>query len=135
MQRACWLPANASTCTVPAPLVLNPLIVAVCWTVCRRERCTQPQQSGVDKQADDKHWSRYSRALAAAAANPHQQVVQQPTEAIMILYFKKHLQRHMTATGLVGTEHMSLLSACSKMLNTMMEVEPAPPFLINPRCI
>ena len=59
--------------------------------------------------ADDQLPARYSRALAAAAANPQQQVVRQPTETIMVLYFKKHLQRHMTATGLAGTEHMSLI--------------------------
>ena len=30
----------------------------------------------------------------------------------MIAYFKKHLQRHMTATGLAGTEVLSLSAAC-----------------------
>ena len=69
----------------------------------------------IDKQADDEQFSRFTRALAAAASNPQQQVVQQPTEAMMVLYFKKHLQRHMTATGLAGTEHMSLLSACEAL--------------------
>lgn len=94
--------------------------------LCADASDAQPQQSGtssssgastgaIDKQADDEQWYRYSRALAAAAANPQQQVVQQPTEAIMVLYFKKHLQRHMTAIGLAGTEHMSLLSACSAL--------------------
>jgi hypothetical protein len=33
----------------------------------------------------------------------------------MVLYFKKHLQRHMTDTGLAGTEHMSLVSACQAL--------------------
>ena len=71
--------------------------------------------SAIDKQADDEQFSRFTRALAAAASNPQQQVVQQPTEAMMVLYFKKHLQRHMTATGLAGTEHMSLSSACEAL--------------------
>ena len=83
--------------------------------LCADASNAQPQQSGVVTSADDELPARYSRALAAAAANPQQQVVQQPTVAIMVLYFKKHLQRHMTATGLAGTEHMSLLSACSAL--------------------
>ena len=33
----------------------------------------------------------------------------------MVLYFKKHLQLHMAHVGLPGTEHMSLLSACSAL--------------------
>jgi hypothetical protein len=54
-------------------------------------------------------------ALAAAAAQPDRQVVQRPTTALMILYFKKYLQHHMTDTGVAGTEHMSLSSACSAL--------------------
>mmetsp|Transcript_35959 Transcript_35959/g.119062 ORF Transcript_35959/g.119062 Transcript_35959/m.119062 type:complete len:88 (-) Transcript_35959:811-1074(-) len=50
--------------------------------------------------------------MAAVAANPQQQVVQKPTAALMVLYFKKHLQRHMTVAGIAGTEHMSLSTAC-----------------------
>ena len=51
-------------------------------------------------------------ALSAAAANPDCQVIQRPTPELMIAYFKKHLQRHMTRTGLAGTEVLSLLAAC-----------------------
>ena len=54
-------------------------------------------------------------ALAAAYAQPERQVVQRPTAAIMVLYFKKHLQRHMASAGVVGTEHMSLVEACSAL--------------------
>lgn len=54
-------------------------------------------------------------ALAAAYAHPEQQVVQHPTPLLMVLYFKKHLQLHMAHVGLAGTEHMSLLSACSAL--------------------
>ena len=57
----------------------------------------------------------YLRAMAAVAANPQQQVVQRPTAALMVLYFKKHLQRHMTVAGIAGTEHMSLSTACSAL--------------------
>ena len=64
------------------------------------------------KQTMDEQLSCYVRAMAAVAAQPHVQVVQHPTAAIMVLYFKKHLQRHMTVAGLAGTEHMSLSSAC-----------------------
>ena len=64
------------------------------------------------KQTVDEQFSCYVRAMAAVAAQPLVQVVQHPTEAVMVLYFKKHLQRHMTVAGLAGTEHMSLSSAC-----------------------
>ena len=55
------------------------------------------------------------RALAAAVEQPERQVVQRPTAAIMVLYFKKHLQRHMTDAGVAGTQHMSLVEACSAL--------------------
>ena len=71
--------------------------------------------TAVDEQAVDEQWSTYTRAMAACTANPQRQVVQQPTAALMVLYFKKHLQRHMTAAGLGGTEHMSLSTACSAL--------------------
>ena len=64
------------------------------------------------KQTVDEQFSCYVRAMAAVAAQPHVQVIQHPTAAVMVLYFKKHLQRHMTVAGLAGTEHMSLSSAC-----------------------
>ena len=54
-------------------------------------------------------------ALAAAYTQPGRQVVQRPTAAIMVLYFKKHLQRHMASAGVAGTEHMSLVEACSAL--------------------
>ena len=64
------------------------------------------------KQTVDEQFSCYVRAMAAVAAQPLVQVIQHPTAAVMVLYFKKHLQRHMTVAGLAGTEHMSLSSAC-----------------------
>ena len=51
-------------------------------------------------------------ALSAAAAYPERQVVQCPTPELMVAYFKKHLQRHMTASGVAGTEDLSLSAAC-----------------------
>ena len=51
-------------------------------------------------------------ALSAAAAYPERQVVQSPTPELMVAYFKKHLQRHMTASGVAGTEDLSLSAAC-----------------------
>lgn len=76
---------------------------------------TSTTLDAIDEQADDEQWSRYARAMAARVANPQQQVVQQQTAALTVLYFKKYLQRHMTAAGLAGTEHMSLSSACSAL--------------------
>ena len=52
-----------------------------------------------------------SAALCALAAHPERQVVQSPTPELMVVYFKKHLQRHMTATGVAGTEDLSLSAA------------------------
>lgn len=53
-----------------------------------------------------------SAALCAVAAHPERQVIQsQPTPVLMVAYFKKYLQRHMTATGVAGTEDLSLSAA------------------------
>ena len=53
-----------------------------------------------------------SAALSAAAAHPECQVIQRPTPDLMVAYFKKHLQQHMTAMGLAGTEDLSLSAGC-----------------------
>ena len=53
-----------------------------------------------------------SAALSAVAAQSEHQVIQHPTPELMVAYFKKHLQKHMTAMGLAGTEDLSLSAAC-----------------------
>ena len=53
-----------------------------------------------------------SAALSAVAAQPEHQVIQHPTPELMVAYFKKHLQQHLTAMGLAGTEDLSLSAAC-----------------------
>ena len=53
-----------------------------------------------------------STALSAAAENSERQVIQRPTPELVVTYFKKHLQRHLTATGLAGTEDLSLSAVC-----------------------
>ena len=52
------------------------------------------------------------RALAAVAAHPERQCITRRPPSLMVLYFKKHLQHHMTDAGLVGTQYLSLTSAC-----------------------
>ena len=56
-----------------------------------------------------------SAAMSAVAAQPEHQVIQHPTPELMVAYFKKHLQRHMTDKGVAGTENMSLSSACNAL--------------------
>ena len=53
-----------------------------------------------------------SAAMSAVAAQPEHQVIQHPTPELMVAYFKKHLQQHMTAMGLAHTEDLSLSAAC-----------------------
>ena len=52
-----------------------------------------------------------SSALSAAAPFHQRQVIQSPTPELMVAFFKKHLQRHMNATGLAGSEDLSLSAA------------------------
>ena len=52
-----------------------------------------------------------STALFAVASHPEQQVVQSPTSELMVAYFKKYLQLHMSVKGLTGTEDLSLSAA------------------------
>ena len=50
--------------------------------------------------------------MSAAAAHPERRIIQRPTPELMLAYFKKHLQKYMTAMGLAGTEELSLSAAC-----------------------